>query len=244
MCGYSMERISTGIENLDSKLGGGYPQGKGILITGIPGSGKTIFGLHALNQGCIDGKKCVMVATEETPEDILVQAEMLGLDLRPHIESGQLEILRVLEQRTRDIAQASELIRGLSIHEIDMMGIVDLIPEDAELVTIDNVGVFAIGMEAKEFRDKFDTLNLMIAQKNFTTLLVMDEASYNLTHQIADYSTYGCIKLFMKENPYTGNMERFLFISKMRSTKISLDTEKYDITSNGIELQGSNAGGA
>jgi len=236
-----MERISTGIKYLDNKLGGGYPQGKGILITGVHGSGKTIFGLHALNQGCIDGKKCVMVATEETPEDILLQAGMLGLDLRSHMDNGNLEILRVLEQRARDIAQASELIRGFSIREIDMMGIVDLIPEDAELVVIDNIGVFAIGMEPKEFRDKFDTLNLLISQKNFTTLLVMDEASYNLTHQIADYSTYGCLKISIKENPYTGNMERYLVISKMRSTNISLDANRYEITSQGIELQSGDA---
>ena len=236
-----MERISTGIKYLDNKLDGGYPQGKGILITGVHGSGKTIFGLHALNQGCIDGKKCVMVATEETPEDILLQAGMLGLDLRSHMDNGNLEILRVLEQRARDIAHASELIKGFSIREIDMMGIVDLIPEDAELVVIDNIGVFAIGMEPKEFRDKFDTLNLLISQKNFTTLLVMDEASYNLTHQIADYSTYGCLKISIKENPYTGNMERYLVISKMRSTNISLDANRYEITSQGIELQSGDA---
>ena len=40
-----MERISTGLEKLDSKLQGGYPEGKGILITGNTGSGKTILGL-------------------------------------------------------------------------------------------------------------------------------------------------------------------------------------------------------
>ncbi|NPE27275.1 hypothetical protein HNV12_04710 [Methanococcoides sp. SA1] len=239
-----MERISTGIKCLDDKLDGGYPKGKGVLITGVPGSGKTIFGLHALDQGCIDGKKCVMVATEESPEDILVQAEMLGLDLKAHMDNGKLEILRVLEQRTRDIAQASEMIKGFSIREIDMIGIIDLIPDDAEFVVIDNIGVFAIGMEPKEFRDKFDMLNLLISQKNFTTLLVMDEASYNLTHQIADYSTYGCLKISIKENPYTGNMERYLVITKMRSTNISLDANRYDITSHGIELHGAGSGDA
>jgi KaiC/GvpD/RAD55 family RecA-like ATPase len=43
-----MERVSTGIAELDTKLSGGYPKGKGLLITGVSGAGKTIFGLHLL----------------------------------------------------------------------------------------------------------------------------------------------------------------------------------------------------
>jgi KaiC. len=39
-----------------------------------------------------------------------------------------------------------------------------------------------------------------------------------------------------KENPYTGKMERFMHIPKMRGTKISLDIINYDITEEGIKL--------
>ncbi len=237
-----MDRVPTGIENLDSKIGGGYPKGKGILITGKPGSGKTIIGLHAINRACNDGKKCVILATEETPEDIISQAEMFGFNLAEHIDNGLLEIIRVLELRTRDVARASELIRGLSINEIDLMGLIGLIPDDVELAVVDNIGVFSIGLDSKEFRDKFDTFNLSISQMGMTTLFIMDEAAYDLTFQIADYSTYGSIKLFVKENPYTSKMERFLFIPKMRSTPLSLDVERFDITSRGIQLQSTGEG--
>ena len=41
-----MERIPTGIAELDEKISGGYPKSKAMLITGAPGTGKTIFGLH------------------------------------------------------------------------------------------------------------------------------------------------------------------------------------------------------
>ena len=45
-----MERVPTGIAELDAKLSGGYPKGKGLLVTGVSGAGKTIFGLHLLYQ--------------------------------------------------------------------------------------------------------------------------------------------------------------------------------------------------
>ena len=100
-----MERMPTGIANLDKKISGGYPKGKGILITGVPGAGKTIFGLHFLHKSCMDGKKCIMIATEETPEDLLEQAAMLGLGLESFIEKGLLVIKQVIELRTRTIAR-------------------------------------------------------------------------------------------------------------------------------------------
>ncbi|WMW24611.1 ATPase domain-containing protein [Methanolobus sediminis] len=260
-----MERMPTGIANLDKKISGGYPKGKGILITGVPGAGKTIFGLHFLHKSCMDGKKCIMIATEETPEDILEQAAILGLGLESFIEKGQLVIKQVIEFRTRSIAREAHLIDDFSdteieiieethldrhirpdredfnIEEIDLIDLVRLIPEGTDVAVIDNIGVLAFGFKPKEFRDKFDTVNRMLAKQKTTTLYIMDEAAYEMTHKIADYSTYGAVKLMVKENPYTGNNERFLSIPKMRSTKISLDITIFDITSAGISLKGSKA---
>jgi len=56
-----MESLSTGIEGLDLMIDGGYPKGRSVLITGPPGSGKTILGLQFLHRSCADGKKCVMI---------------------------------------------------------------------------------------------------------------------------------------------------------------------------------------
>jgi KaiC/GvpD/RAD55 family RecA-like ATPase len=260
-----MERMPTGIANLDKKISGGYPKGKGILITGVPGAGKTIFGLHFLHKSCMDGQKCVMVATEETPEDLLEQASMLGLGLESFIDKGLLQIKQVIEFRTGAIAREAHLTdefsdteieiieetrldryirpdkEGFNIEEIDLIDLVRLIPEGTDVAVIDNIGVLAFGLGPKEFRDKFDTINRLLAKQKTTTLYIMDEAAYEMTHKIADYSTYGAVKLMVKENPYTGKNERFLSIPKMRSTKITLDINIFDITSAGISLKGSKA---
>ncbi len=62
----------------------------------------------------------------------------------------------------------------------------------------------------------------------------MDDVSYNIIKQVADYSVYGLIRLMVKENPYTGKVERYISIPKRRSTNISLDLIVFDITSEGI----------
>lgn len=255
--------MPTGIENLDKKIAGGYPKGKGILVTGVPGAGKTIFGLHFLNKSCMDGNKCLLIATEEMPDDLMEQASMLGIGIDSFVDKGNLSIKAVVEFRTGGIArdanisedfsdieinliEEAELDRafkpdqdGFNIEEIKMLDLIKLIPEDTDVAVIDNIGVMAFGLTEKQFRDNFDTLNRMLAKQKTTVLYIMDEAAYEMTHRIADYSTYGAIKLFVKENPYTGKNERFLSIPKMRSTKISLDVTVFDITSAGIKLKGS-----
>jgi KaiC/GvpD/RAD55 family RecA-like ATPase len=232
-----MERISTGISELDAKLSGGYPKGKAILLTGTPGSGKTIFGLHFIQRSTINGKKCIHIATEESPEDILTQAEILGLNLKPYIDSGQLRIERVFETRTQSAEMSAHLGFGFETTKPDLLEQVKLVADDTDVVIIDNMGVFALNTGVKEFRDMLDTITRLLASKGCTTLMVMDEAAHNLTHGIAEYSAYGSIKLMMKENPYTGVRERYLDIPKMRSTKLSLELSVFDITSEGIQIR-------
>jgi len=221
-----MERISTGIDLLDSKISGGYPKNKGILIVGTPGTGKTILGLHSIHKCCTDGKKCVIIATEESDEDILQQAQMLGLDLSSYYESGQLIIEPIFENRLYSVVAR--------VTEIDILDIPALIPDDTELVLFDNLGVFCLDLNIKEFRGRFDALTKLLSNRGCTTLFVMDKAAYDMTNQIADYSVYGSIHLQIKENPYTSIKERYLSIEKMRSTKITLELNMYDITSDGI----------
>ena len=58
-------RINTGIKELDSMCGGGFPQGHMIMFSGNTGSGKTTFALQFLNAGLKNGEGAVYVALEE-----------------------------------------------------------------------------------------------------------------------------------------------------------------------------------
>lgn len=231
-----MERIPTGIEKLDGIISGGYPKEKSILITGAPGTGKTIFGLHLLYKSCNDDKKCMLIATEEMPEDILIEAEILGLDIRSYYDSGQLIIERVFESRTENIEQAATFGAGLDISEIGILERIRLVPDDIEVLIIDNIGVFALDLTIKDLRNTIDTINRILIDRGCTTIFIMDEAAYELTHRLAEYSVYGSIKLMVKENPYTNKRERYLDIPKMRGTDISLELHTFNITPKGIMI--------
>ncbi|MDI9394252.1 MAG: ATPase domain-containing protein [Euryarchaeota archaeon] len=231
-----MERVSTGIEELDRKLSGGYPENKVTLITGVAGSGKTIYGIHFLHRNCVEGRKCLMIATEETPEDILYQAELLGHDIKPYYESGQLTIENIFKSRSEIIGQTRYGFKPESF-DIEIPNLIEFIRDGTECLVIDNLGTLALRVPIKKLRDQFDGLNYLVRKKGCTTLLIMDESAHNLTNQIAEYSVYGSIRLLVKENAYLGKMERYLYIPKMRSTPISLDMSIFEITSEGIKIR-------
>lgn len=230
-----MERVSTGIEELDRKLSGGYPINKVTLITGMAGSGKTIFGIHFIHKNCLEGRKCLIIATEETPEDILYQARLVGHDLTPYYESGQLVIEDIFENRSEIIEQTRYGFKSETL-DIEIPDLVKLIHEGTDCLVVDNIGTFALKVSTKKLRDQFDGLNYLVRKKSCTALLIMDESAHDMTHQLAEYSVYGSIRLLVKENSYLGKMERYMYILKMRSTPISPEMSVFDITSEGIKI--------
>lgn len=232
-----MERISTGIKDLDRMIENGYPCNHTILITGTTGSGKTILGLHYINQACKDGKKCFMIATEEDPEDLIAQAESLGMPLSKYLKDKRLGIDRIFDERTEyvmcmrdhDVADIDEL-------QSDIIGLLERIPKDTEIALIDNIGVFTLNMSVNEFRAQFDTLIRGLAKRKITSVIIMDSASDELMRSIAAYSVYGVIITSIKDDPYTNKMGRTIRVLKIRNTKISIEPIGFDITSEGIVL--------
>jgi len=81
-----MERVKTGIEGLDLLMEGGIPKNSITLISGPPGSGKSIFCFQFLYEGIKNGEKCLFLTLDKKAEGLLAQAKELGLDFEPAIE--------------------------------------------------------------------------------------------------------------------------------------------------------------
>ncbi|MEE9164439.1 MAG: RAD55 family ATPase, partial [Thermoplasmata archaeon] len=65
-----MQRVSTGIEGLDTMLHGGLVPGRSYVLTGPPGSGKSILGMHFLLEGIRNGESVILVSIDEPPNEI------------------------------------------------------------------------------------------------------------------------------------------------------------------------------
>ena len=77
------QRVSTGVKGLDKLVQGGVPKGSVVLVSGAPGTGKTILGMQFLEAGLRKGEKCAYVTIEEPPEKIMNQAAQFGFFRKP-----------------------------------------------------------------------------------------------------------------------------------------------------------------
>lgn len=89
----TIERVSTGLDRLDELLHGGLPKKTTTLVSGPPGSGKTILCLQYLKKGVDEGQKCLFMTLDKKVEGLLVQAKQLGFDFQPAIDTGQIKFL-------------------------------------------------------------------------------------------------------------------------------------------------------
>src|SRR3990167_6639880 len=75
-----MNLIKSGVKGLDNILKGGFKENSNILVTGAPGTGKTILCLQFANEGIKNKEPVLFVATEEFKEAIFEYAKTMGLN--------------------------------------------------------------------------------------------------------------------------------------------------------------------
>lgn len=98
----SEARYGSGIDEFDRVLGGGVVPGSVILIGGDPGIGKSTLVLQALAHLAARGP-ALYVSGEESPQQIKMRADRLGIDAANLLVFAETHLETVLEQ-TRAIA--------------------------------------------------------------------------------------------------------------------------------------------
>jgi len=102
----AVDRLATGIGELDRVLGGGVVPGSLVLLGGSPGIGKSTLTTMALANLAGAGRRVLYVSAEESAEQIRLRAERLGPDaLRiPVVAETDLEtVLATLEREAPEV---------------------------------------------------------------------------------------------------------------------------------------------
>lgn len=88
----SIQKIATGVAGLDVLLRGGIPEGRATLLAGARGTGKTVLALQVAAHLARTGCPTILVAVEESPEDVCVSGDLLGFDYTGLQHAGAIAI--------------------------------------------------------------------------------------------------------------------------------------------------------
>jgi len=220
------KRLPTGITGLDPLIEGGFPVGKSYLVTGEPGSGKTIFCMQFILQGLLDGEKAVYVAVDEKPTDIVEGAASLGWELKKYVEEKKLLILDASPYFNARVGKGGGV--DVSKTVVDLANYVKRM--GASRVVIDPVGPLISSIDSTApVQDHVRMLVHSLQNQLGTTNLL---SAYNFggnsgEQGVEEYLVAGVVVLGVSR--IQNRLTRTIMVRKMRGTALDLTEYQFNI---------------
>jgi circadian clock protein KaiC len=241
-----MDRVKTGVVGLDALVEGGFPKGSVVLLSGSPGTGKTIFALQFLVEGCKNGEKGFYISFEENRQSIIDQARQFGWDLEKYEKAGKLKIQCFNMPRTHVVNVNADMENSAKSFKPDRLVIDSLsvllvyleMNSRVELASQSGMKIdMASGMISEEAATRASVLSTIgnIRSWDATALLTAEmpeNANYLSRDTISSFVCDAVIKLSLSESLGTRNLD----IKKMRSTKHIALKSTFEFTDTGIAL--------
>ena len=237
-------RVSSGIPGLDEALGGGFEEGRSILVAGGPGTGKSILTWHFLFEGVRNGEPGLLLSLDQEEEMIRRDMARLGMEVEEAIRSGLLSLLcgalRVVPREAGYeylIAFDHPLLQEQPL-TIPRLG--DLVTKRAADTGARRVVVDGLGPLLELAGSSFEIRQLVYS---FIRRLASHGATVLLTHELRTipgavndempfFIVDGVIRLDMVYK--TGDYIRTMRIVKMRGSAHIMRPLMFKVTSDGI----------
>lgn len=155
-----LERLSSGLERLDTLLGGGIEQGTSTIVVGPPGTGKSTLIAQFVASAAARGQNAAMFIFDESRNTLISRAAGLGIDLASHEKSGQITIQQV---------DPAELSPGQFVHAVRQA----VEQRHASLIVIDSLNGYLAAMPSEKYLViQLHELLTYLGQRGVATLMV------------------------------------------------------------------------
>ncbi|AFY66236.1 circadian clock protein KaiC [Geitlerinema sp. PCC 7407] len=221
----SSDRVSTGISRLDAMLGGqGYFRGSSILITGMAGTGKSTLAASFAASVCDRGERCLYIAFEEAPQQILRNMRSIGLDLEPYLRQGNLDI-----QAIRPTAH------GLELHLVQIhRWLTTFRPHSVVIDPISNLTLTGSTLQAKAFFMRL--IDYLKSQQITTVMTNLITGGSPLESTEIGISSLMDTWLEVRIMESNGERNRILQVIKSRGMEHSNQVREFRLSSQGVDL--------
>ena len=221
----SGERIATGIPRLDAMLGGkGFFRGSSILLTGTPGTGKTIISANFAQAAGRRGERVLFFSFEESPDQIIRNMHSIGLRLEPLVKKGLLRF-----------HSARPSLYGLEMHLATMFKeIAEFKPHVVIIDPITSLMDSGTDSEGKGMVTRLiDFLKASQVTSFFTSLT---QGGHSLQTSEAAMSSLMDAWVLLQDFEGNGERNRVLYVLKARGMKHSNQIREFLISDRGIDV--------
>ncbi|MEZ5335537.1 MAG: ATPase domain-containing protein [Methanolobus sp.] len=217
-------RVETGIPGLDNMFEGGLLKYNSLLVAGIPGTGKKIFGLQFILHGLENGEPGIVVTFEDTPHQMILDSNRMGWDLQKYIDEGLLHFVCTNPSQIYPAEHASRIKEIVEKHNIQRL-------------FFDGANHLEISLsDDLELRAYLHSIQSYLKSRNITSMFSMDTMVSKCPGNIKVDSASIMDSVLILHNSQAKD-RRYMCVTKSRGTKHKRAVKEYAITENGIKLR-------
>lgn len=228
-------KAPTGIVGFDQITGGGLPRGRTTLLSGGPGSGKTVFALEFLANGArIDGEPGIFVAFEEASKRIMANAAGFGWDL----SELQKQMLSFVDARpSPDLIQSGTFDLGGMLAALEAKST----QMKARRIVFDALDiVLALLPDAAARRREVFRLNAWLLERELTGIITAKGEGYEAIadnpRRIDSMQFMMDCSVILSQNVISGVSQRSLRVQKYRGSGFDENEQPFQISKKGFEV--------
>ena len=230
-----MNKVSSGIQGLDDILGGGFPRGRVILLTGGPGTGKTLMSLQFLMMAAERGESGVYLTLEEPLRLVRENVKFYNWGMDSKEKEGRLKLMDFSdisyldESPGRKNDRNSDVIEFLvekASHVVDEIGAKNLVIDPITSITVQE-------NRAGKKRSIIASLFKELRDIGCTSLLT-SETTTSRDFTMEEFLADGVIQL--EKCIHNFNLINVIRIEKMRGVFYNDQPKRYTINENGFNV--------
>jgi KaiC/GvpD/RAD55 family RecA-like ATPase len=231
-----MNKVTSGISGLDEMLGGGYPQGKIMIVFGGPGTGKTIMSTQYLVKSMENGDPAVFVTLEEPINNIIDNVKTFGWDLQGYQEKGLLKTVdlymvphsdRFIEPVNRSRGESKLSVETEIISAVEEVNAKHLVLDPFTSILIHEPRA---GRKRHLISQIFGTIRSL----NITTLITSEGVPREGDFYMEEFLADGVILLSKNIKDY--KLTKTLRLDKMRGMDFDDQPRRYAVTQRGFQV--------
>lgn len=239
-----VERVKTGISGFDTLVEGGVPENSVTLISGAPGTGKSIFCMQYLAKGCEAGDLGIFLSFEQSEADVISQVSRFNWNLRESIDQGKLIVKHVdiMEQENifdylKEVVPTNRRVRLVIDSLTALQNYPAMLRNADRLIGLISQKRTVYGVSEDSVRRMLIHyfIGLLKSFKNATSFLITDvpdESNKLSSDGISEFMCDGVVSLYYLG--LGGESARNLQVRKMRWTNQTKGFFPFNISENGV----------
>ncbi len=222
----NMEKLPSGVAELDTLLGGGIERGTSTLIVGAAGTGKSTLAAQFVTAAAARGLSAALFIFDESLHTLMSRTAGLGIPLKKYLDEGLVTIKQV---------DPAELSPGEFAHGIRRA----VQEENAKVVVIDSLNGYLNAMPQERFLIiQLHELLSFLGQSGVATIVIGAHQGMIGSHMVTpvDASYLADAVILMRYFESNGEVRQAISVVKKRGGEHERTIREFRLGSGGIQV--------